>query len=92
MAVVLNDGKSEKAGLPPPSGLAPGLRVGGPSKGVATPCASKELPCGIFPMRLTSCDPGGAARRGSEVAGCVTQIPGSICKAPPVVASLIFCK
>ncbi len=37
MAVLLKEGKSEKAGLPPPMELAPGPIVGGPLNVVATP-------------------------------------------------------
>ena len=57
IAVVLNEGKTEKAGLPPLIGFAPGLMVGGPSKGVAVPWATNEFPWGILAMRVTSCPP-----------------------------------
>src|ERR1700728_743647 len=89
IAVVLNEGKTEKAGFPPPIGLAPALMVGGPSKDVAVPWASSEFPWGILAMRVTSCPPAGGDSGGSVVAGWVTQMPGSMCSAPPVVASLI---
>src|SRR5271166_3549423 len=48
--VLLNEGKLEKAH--PPVGV---FRVGGPEKREAMPCASKELPWGIVPIRAMIC-------------------------------------
>ena len=57
--VLLNDGNCEKAYWAPAV-----VSVGGPTNGVATPCASSELPCGMFPMRATICDPADADSAG----------------------------
>src|SRR5271156_354911 len=69
IGVLLNDGKLEKAGLPPLIGWAPGSVTGGPEKGTATPWASSEFPCGMFAMRATSCPAGGGSSTGSMVGG-----------------------
>lgn len=70
---MLNEGKTEKAGLPPLIGFVPGLRVGGPSKGVAMPWATSEFPWGILAMRVTSSPPSGGDSNGSEVGGWFTS-------------------
>src|ERR1700761_1054147 len=64
IGVLLNDGKLEKAGLPPLIGRAPGLMTGGPENGTANPWASSEFPCGMFAMRATSCPAGGGSSGG----------------------------
>jgi hypothetical protein len=85
--VLLNEGNSD-----PVYCAAAVVSTGGPVKGSAVPCASIALPCGIEAMRATICPGGGAVSGGKLVGGCVTQIPGSMCRAPQLDRSLIFCK
>ena len=85
--VLLNEGKTEPWYSTPPA-----LRVGGPAKRSATPLTRMALPCGMEPIRATICLPSGTACSGWVVGGWIIQMPGSICSAPPVTASLIFCR
>jgi hypothetical protein len=82
--VLLNDGNAENAYCWPPA-----VSVGGPVNGVADPWARTELPCGIVAMRAMIWPAVGDDSGGYAVAGWVTQIPGSMCRAPSVNASLI---
>ena len=43
-------------------------------------------------MRKTMSSPDGGLSGGAIVAGWRAQMPGSMCKAPPVTASLICCR
>ncbi len=53
--------------------MSTGANCGGPGKTWAVPCASSEVPCGMFAIRATV-----AGSPGSDVSGTLTQIPGSI--------------
>src|ERR1700733_4981644 len=83
--VLLNDGKTENE-----YSDVPAASTGGPEKLVAPPCASTEFPWGMFAILATIWPFAGGFSGGEGVGGWVTQIPGSMCRAPPVEASLIF--
>src|ERR1700677_2530132 len=60
------------------------VSVGAPVKGSAVPCANMALPCGMDAIRAMIWPGDGAVSGGKFVGGCVIQIPGSMCNAPPV--------
>ena len=53
----------------------------------ACPTAQTELPWGIVDSRAML-----ASAAGSVVAGMLSHTPGSMCSAPPVVASVTRCR
>ena len=79
-------------GASPPIGngtvLAGGM-VGSPSGTTycGKPTAHTELPCGTVDSRAML-----SLASGSLVGGIVIQIPGSMCSAPPVAASVTRCR
>src|SRR5262249_7981936 len=74
---------------PVPKGtVLTGSILGLPAAVAALPTAQTASPWGIVARRATL-----APAFGADVAGTVTQIPGSMCSAPPLgAASLICCR